>query len=159
MKHIFCEVCLSDSSEEVARVIARYIVRKLQAKLKCEEIALLMIDDCEETSERDRYLNLLSRGGLIKQSEQMAEFEINSFALLDLLQKFIKSTPVKKLCQQALEKYAARPTFSSITHGDFCRKLAITITFNIFYNNKQKCSYDHMIKERYSERFQEETEA
>ena len=29
------EVCLSDSSEEVARVIAGYIVRILQAKLKC----------------------------------------------------------------------------------------------------------------------------
>ena len=36
------EVCLSDSSEEVARVIARYIVRKLQATLKCEDCALLM---------------------------------------------------------------------------------------------------------------------
>ena len=66
-----------------------------------------MIDDSEETSERDRYLYLLSRGGLIKPSEQIAEFVINSFSLLDLLQKFIKSTSVKKLCQQALEKYAA----------------------------------------------------
>ena len=94
MKQIF-EVCLSDSSEEVARVIAGYMVRKLQAKLKCEECALLMIDDSEETSERDRYLNLLSHGGLIKQSELMSEFVINSFALLYLLQKFIKSTPVK----------------------------------------------------------------
>ena len=36
------EVCLSDSSEEVARVIARYIVRTLQAKLKCEECVLLI---------------------------------------------------------------------------------------------------------------------
>ena len=53
------EVCLSDSSEEVAHVIAGYIVRKLQVKLKSEECALLMIDDSEETSERDRYLNLL----------------------------------------------------------------------------------------------------
>ena len=63
----------------MARVIAGYIVRK------CEEYALLMIDDSEETNERDRYLNLLSRGGLIKPSEQMTEFVINSFALLDLL--------------------------------------------------------------------------
>ena len=55
----FYEVCLSDSSEEVAHVIAGFILRKLQAKLKCEECALLMIDDSEETSERDRYLNLL----------------------------------------------------------------------------------------------------
>ena len=38
------EVCLSDSSEKVARVIAGYIVRKLQAKLKCEDCALLMIE-------------------------------------------------------------------------------------------------------------------
>ena len=53
------EVCLSDSSEEVAHVIAGYIVRKLQVKLKIEECALLMIDDSKETSERDRYLNLL----------------------------------------------------------------------------------------------------
>ena len=52
------EVCLSDSSDEMAPVIARYIVRKLQAKLNCKECALLMIDDSEETSERDRYLNL-----------------------------------------------------------------------------------------------------
>ena len=108
-----------------AHVIAGYIVRKLQAKLKCEECALLMIDDSEETSERDRYLNFLSRGGLIKPSEQMAEFVINSFA-------HIKSTSRKKLCQQALEKYAARPTFFCITRGDFCTKLAITTTINIF---------------------------
>ena len=46
------EVCLSDSSEEVAWVIARYIVRKLQAKPKCEECALLMIDDSEEKRKR-----------------------------------------------------------------------------------------------------------
>ena len=76
----------------------------------------------------------------------MAEFVINSCALLDLLQK-TKSTSVKKLCQQALEKYAARPTFSCITHGDFCRKLAITTTINIFYNNKQKYSYDRLRKD------------
>ena len=50
------EVCLPDSSKEVARVIARYIVRKLQAKLKCEDCALLMIDGSEDASERDRYL-------------------------------------------------------------------------------------------------------
>ena len=53
------EVCLFDSCEEVAHVIAGYILRKYQAKLKCEECALFMIDDSEETSERDRYLNLL----------------------------------------------------------------------------------------------------
>ena len=76
----------------------------------------------------------------LKPSKEMAEFVINSFALLDLLQKFIKSTSVKKLCQQALEKYAARPTFSCITQGDFCWKLAIATTIYIFYNNKQKCS-------------------
>ena len=87
------EACLSDISEEM---ISGYIVRKLQAKLKREEFALLMIENSEETSDRDRYLNLLSRGDLIKPSEQMAEFVINSFALLDLLQKFIKSTSVKK---------------------------------------------------------------
>ena len=99
------EVCLSDSSEEVAHVIAGYIVRKLQAKLKCEDCALLMIDDNEEKIDGDRHLNRLSRGGLIKPSEQMAEFVVNSFALLDLLQKFVKSTSVRKLRQQALEKY------------------------------------------------------
>ena len=32
------EVCLSDSSEEVARVIAGYILRKLQAKLKVKSV-------------------------------------------------------------------------------------------------------------------------
>ena len=86
-----------------------------------------------QAKEIDTYLNLLSRGCLIKPSEPMAEFVINSFALLDLLQKFIKSTSVKKLCQQAMEKYAARPTFACITHKDFCRKLAITTTFNIYF--------------------------
>ena len=139
------EVCFSDSSEEVARVIARYIVRKLQPKLKCEECALLMIDDSEETSERDRYLNLLSRGVLIKQSEQIAEF-ICTFRFTSEVHQVYTSE--KKLCQQALEKYAARPTFSFITHGDYCRKLAITTTYNIFYNNKQKCSYDRLRKDQ-----------
>ena len=47
------EVCLSDSSEEVARVIAGYIVRKLQAKLKCEDYALLMIDDSEKKQAKE----------------------------------------------------------------------------------------------------------
>ena len=98
-------------------------------------------------SERDRYLNLLSRGGIIKPSEPIAEFVINSFAFLDLLQKFVKSTSVRKLPQQALEKCAARPTFSCITHGNFCRKLAITTTINILYNNKQKCLYDRLRKD------------
>ena len=45
----------------------------------------------------------------------MAEFVINSFALLDLLQK-IMSTSGKKLCQQALEKYATRPTCSCLSN-------------------------------------------
>ena len=76
----------------MTHVIAGYIVRELQAKLKCGECALLMIDDSEETRERDKYLNLLSNGDFIKPSEQMAEFVVNSFALLGLLQKFIKST-------------------------------------------------------------------
>ena len=80
----------------------------------------------------------------------MAEFVINSFAFFDLLQKFIKSTPVKKLCQQALEKYAAKPTFACITHGDFCRKLAITTTFNIFYGNELFRKYSSHCKITYN---------
>ena len=130
------EVCLFDRSAEVARFIAK----KVKDKIKCKGFAKIMPEERLETNDRREYLNLLSHGGLIKPLQQLADFVINSFALLDFLQSIIRSTSVKQFCQRALEKYAAKLKFSCKSPQRSPPKSAIRTAINIFNKNKQKQS-------------------
>ena len=87
------ECSLSEDSTEVSHYIARYFARKFLVRSKCEDCAPLMVNHTDPNS--NDYLNLVSRGGLIDPSQELAHFVA-----------LILSTTVRKFSTHALEKYA-----------------------------------------------------
>ena len=61
--------------------------------------------------ENDSYLKLLSRGGLLVPSRQLADFACGCFAILDLLEKEIVllEMPVAKVATYILKRYVFFP--------------------------------------------------
>ena len=62
------------------------------------------------------YLNLVSHGGLIDPSQELDHFVASVFAQMDLIDKLILSTTVRKFSTHALEKYAPIALFSCSIH-------------------------------------------
>lgn len=78
-----CE--LDEDSSQVAVLIAGYIAKKISKKCKCEAcLSLLLKIDSAGT----KYLNLLSRGGLMTPSQYLSNHVCHCFAVLDLLRMF-----------------------------------------------------------------------
>ena len=65
------ECSLSEDSTEVSHYIAGYVARKNLVRSKREDCAPLMVNNSEQNND---YLNLLSRGGFIDPSQELAHF-------------------------------------------------------------------------------------
>ena len=96
-------------------------------------------------------LNLVSLGSLIDPSQELAPFVASAFAQIDLIDKFILLTTVRKFSTHALEKYAPIALFSCSIHEEENRKVAIRIVANTFYNNLQKLVTDSVRKHNVKE--------
>ena len=90
------------------------------------------------TNPNKDYLNLVSRGGLIDPSQELAHFVTSVFDQIEFIDTLILSTTVKKFSAHALKKYAPIALFSCSIHEEENRKVAIIIVTNTFYNNQQK---------------------
>ena len=138
------ECSLSEDSTEVSHYIAGYVARKILVISKCEDCAPLMVNHTDPNI--NDYLNLVSRGGLIDPSQELAHFVASAFDQIDLIDTLILSTTVRKFSTHALEKYAPIALFSCSIHEEENRKVAIRIVANTFYNNQQKLVADSVRK-------------
>ena len=99
---------------------------------------------CNEFLKRDKvsseYLDILSRGGLTKPSKSLADFVCAGFAILDTAKNllFHYSDMIKKSSLLTLELFQSIDiAFMCHDHKDSGKKLAHSITENIFFNNVQ----------------------
>ena len=98
----------------------------------------------------NKYLNVLSRGGLIVPSPALADFSCNGFAVLDYVDAIIQRysrVSVREAGQYVISKYCPNAMFTCDEHIEWDTKFATQIIVNIFYNNKQKLTADSVRKE------------
>ena len=104
-----------------------------------------MIDN--DSNDEENYLKLLSRGGLITPSKNLATMVACLFAQIEYISSAIDSKNVRKFSQTALEKYAPEEEISCKIHREVHRSKVISIVTNCFYNNMQKLATDGVRKE------------
>ena len=140
------EISLCEDSEEVAYHVAGYVAKKVLKKTSCTECRPCLVD-----SENDRspakYLNTLSRGGLIHPSRNLAFTVSSSFAQVEYIHPHIKCDSVRRFSEKALQKYVPRVEVSCLLHEEVNRASIIKIVINCFYNNMQKHAADSIRKE------------
>ena len=96
----------------------------------------------------NKYLNRLSRGGLIVPSPALADFSCNGFAVLDYVDAIIQRysrVSVREAGQYVISKNC--PNVYMREHIEWGTKFATQIIVNIFYNNKQKLTAVSVRKE------------
>lgn len=140
------EASLCDNSQEVAHCIAGAIAKKLQKSNECKPCSEMMTAGKESSSTgRGSYLKIISRGGLIKPSEEMSDFVCTIFAQTEYIDKQIcGEQSVRTVCCLALEKYAPDLLFACEEHIQSCRKRTIQFIVNTYYKNKQNLSNDQV---------------
>ena len=139
---------LDRDSEEVAITLAGYVAKKLLKRTKCDlcKIALLAQDlDLANNA----YLTLLSRGGLVVPSKNLADFVCSSFAALDYTSKDILTIPISARASATfvLKNYGPACYFTCNDHRNWGFNYASKIVINIFYNNAQKLTKDSLKKD------------
>ena len=136
------DACLTDDSSEVAVVVAGYIAKKLKERSKCRECKLGLT--CNIQYGDQSYFNLLSRGGLTKPPQDLADLVIKAFAILDSIASIIMKFPdvVKQASEMLLTKYCLDfgldVGFACPQHTCYCRKWILRPVVNVFFNNKRK---------------------
>ena len=142
------DLSLSHESEEVAYTIAGYVAKKLSKRSKCETCKTVLgesnIDD-----QRNKYMLLLSRGGLTVPSSVTADFVCQSFAILDFADAYIEKQfeiSTRAAAEFILHSFAPNLVFTCTEHISWGWKFAIRIVVNVFYNNKQKITSDSVRK-------------
>jgi hypothetical protein len=143
------DLSLSPDSKEVAITIAGYIAKKLLKRFKCHQCRLCMIGNTNDLA-ANHYLNLLSRGGLIVPSSELAEFVEGAFAILDYTDEFIqkeKCLTTRDAAERILKLFAPKSIFTCCDHIELGHKFGARIIVNVFYNNKQKLSSDEVRKD------------
>ena len=99
-----------------------------------------MLISTENSIANDKYLNLLSRGGLTVPSANLADFVSCCFAVLDFvgdhMQKH-KIIHVREVSNDILHRYAPSVDFTCGDHVAWGSKFATQPIINIFFNNKE----------------------
>ena len=138
------EVALCDDSIEVAQCIAGYAAKKLMKKF-CVDCCDYLVQN--GGNKEENYLKLLSRGGLIMPSKNLASMVACLFAQVEYVDSAMDCNTVRKFAQIALEKYAPEEEISCEVHRKRNRSAIISTVINHFYNNMQKLAADSVRKE------------
>ena len=147
------ESSLNSDSREVATTIAGYISKKLQTRSKCASCSKMLIAS-DDGIENDKYLNILSRGGLTVPSTNLADFVDDCFAILDFIAPLFvqhKITNVRDVSLQVLNRYGPKAAFVCENHLKWGTKFATRPVINIFFNNKEKLVLDSVRKDDVAE--------
>ena len=130
------ESTLCSDSREVAIHVAGYISKKLKKKSECNQCRGKLQGDISSD-----YLDTLSRGGLTKPTEILAEFVCNGFAVLDSAKDLLLTFPhcIRKASLFTLERFqVSNNDFMCESHLELGKNLANKMIVNIFFNNEQK---------------------
>ena len=147
------ECSLDDDSREVSTMLAGYVSLQLQSRSKCTSCKEKLVTDADGV-EKDKYLKILSRGGLTTPSQSLADFVDDCFAILDFIDPLFvqhKITKVRDVSIKVLEQYGPKPAFVCSKHLEWGSKFAMKPIINIFNNNKQKLSTDAVRKDNVAE--------
>ena len=139
-------ITLCEESKEVAAYIAGYVAHKISRHFENCCGHLLVGESCEN----DRYLNMLSRGGLKTPSLSLFTYICNSFAVLDVSAEaiFRSGIPIRQGAEYILKQVVKPDRFSCDKDSDqACHKINRIVT-NIFCNNKRKISTNSVITDR-----------
>ena len=148
---------LSEDSAEVSTVIGGYVQKKLLNRTKCDKCKVLLKPVGAAAPDiPQKYLSILSRGGLITPSTSMARYVGKSFAILDVVEDSIHRAPysARPLAEKILELNRMPLDFVCDAHGDWGMKFTNRTVINVFYNNRQKQSADS-VRENGVVRFKE----
>ena len=139
-------ITLNQESKEVAVYVAGYIAHKMQNKFQGCCNYLLMGESCDN----DRYVKLLSRGGLKIPSNQLSHYVCDAFAILDATIDIINDSgfTARNAAEFILKESLINTGFSCEKDAEkACRKINRIIT-NIFFNNKRKISTGSVVEDR-----------
>ena len=143
------ESVLNTDSLEVATTIAGYIAKQLANRSNCIICKEMFIANGNSIA-NDKYLNLLSRGGLTVPSPNLADFVCSCFAVLDFVGDHIQKYQVinvRQVSNNILQQYAPRVDFTCIDHVKWGFNFATKSIINIFFNNKEKIASDSVRKD------------
>ena len=107
-------------NSEVATTIAGYIAKQLANQSNCIICKEIFIAN-RNSIVNDKYLNLLSRGGLTVPSPNLADFVCSCFAVLDFVgeQQIHQVINVRQVSNNILHQYAPRVDFTCIVHVEW----------------------------------------
>ena len=102
------EAChLGLDSAEVSTVVGGYVQKQLLSRTKCDECKKILKPSSSSTAPDvpQKYLYLLSRGGLITPSTSMAKYVAKSFAIMDVVEDAVhrSSYRARPLAEKILE--------------------------------------------------------
>ena len=126
---------LALESAEVSTVVAGYIQKKLLNRTKCDECKKCLKSGNMETPQvPQKYLSLLSRGGLITPSSSMATYVGKSFAIMDTVEDAIHKSPypARALAEKVLEMNEKKEDFVCKDHSRWGAKYANKMVVNVF---------------------------
>ena len=141
------DVSLNEDGVQVAIYIAGYIATKLRGKFPCCH-DLITSNDVAHLLE-SRYFQLLSSGSLTVPSSSLADFVIETFAILEYFDAHITNFPniqASLAAKIVLEKFGPSPQFTCEKCIVPSMKKAMKIVINIFFNNKRKIVTDSVRK-------------
>ena len=127
---------LDENSREVATYVAGFIAKQTIPYTKdcCGHLLV-------EESEDDKYIQLMSRGGLQFPSQALCDYVCSSFAVLDAINLTLMKYPLKArfAAEIAIQTVELSPEFFCDYHKELVLKKKNDRTIsNVFYNNERK---------------------
>ena len=139
------DLILNEDSREVASYVAGYVAKQINSTTNnCSDC--FIVGECEDK----KYLNLISRGGLLSPSHPLCHFICSSFALLDVMNITIQKNqlPARLAAETALAIANFPHNFICDSHEDKIVKKINRIVSNIFFNNERKRKTAAVVKDK-----------
>ena len=136
---------LSSSSREVSNMVAGYVARKT-SPLIVNCCASKLVGECTD----DKYVKLISRGGLLVPSQKLSDTVVTSFAVLQDFEGDIRncSLNAREAAEYILVKCLKKSEVSCENHEDIVFRKMIRIIVNVYLNNKTKRKAEGLLEDK-----------
>ena len=110
---------------EICAYIGGYIIKSLMEKeniSKCSLCKTFLIDHCNEIN--TEYLRLVSRGGLRVPSQDLMDYTVPMFGMLEMLEPIMRKYNVneRRACEKIMKLYDPTPDFTCDEHSEWSGK-------------------------------------
>ena len=154
MANEISECQLNEESKEVAVSIAGYVAKTLSSRSDCNQCKeKLIFSNKDNGHDHDKYLRLLSCGGLTVPSLALTDFIFQTFSILHYISPTIhevtKNKNIRKITENVLPKHLNKVVnFACVNHEDWAVRFSVRACINIFYNNEQKITNQSVRKDQ-----------